>query len=124
MIWINAFFASGYSIAYTLGVLFALSCAWWVVTCDLAKYASVTRMLGGYSVKIWVAVFLVFISAFLLYCAYRVTAFERYFLIEKMPVSAASATETGHFPLKPADRTTTPPPLPRDRIRHDPHRQS
>ena len=124
MSWINAFFASGYSIAYALGGLFALSVAWRVATCDLAKYTSFTRMLGRHAAKTWVAVFLVFLSAFFLYCAYQVTAFERYFLIEKMPVSAASAAETGHFSLKPADRTTTPPPLPRDRTRPDPHRRS
>jgi hypothetical protein len=124
MNWINAFFASGYSIAYALGGLVALSFAWWVATCDLAIYTSFTRLLGRYAAKTWVAVILVFLSAFLLYCAYQVTAFERYFLIGKMPVSAASAAESGHFPLKPADRTTTPPPLPRDRTRHAPRRQS
>jgi hypothetical protein len=84
--WVNAFLASWYSVAYASGGIFSMSLACWTFTRNPTKHELINRQVAGFAVKTWVAVLLIALSAAAFYGAYQVTAFERYFVVKKMPV--------------------------------------
>lgn len=84
--WLNAFLASWYAVAYACGGIFSMSLAGWFFMRNPTKHELLDRQFAGFAVKTWIAVLLIALSAAAFYGAYQVTAFERYFVVKKMPV--------------------------------------
>jgi hypothetical protein len=86
MDWVNAFLASWYSAAYAAGGILSLTLVNWISKRNLIRHELLSRKFFGYAVKAWVVVFLLALSMALFYGAYQITVFERYFIVNKMPV--------------------------------------
>jgi len=63
-----------------------LGMARWIFVRSFMKSELLNRKFAGYAMKAWIAVFLAILSVLLFYGAYQVTAFERYFVVKKMPI--------------------------------------